>query len=84
MSGLATLAAMSTQKKKHNFYQQLDIVFDDLYAKYGHTDELFQHKNDLLYVYENERGWRAAEILKMIKPKHWRIDADGKIVQILS
>lgn len=68
------------QKEKPNFYEQLDIVFDKLYEKHGLTQELMHFKSDLLYVYNNEQGWRSAEILKLIKPKRWYIDEKGYVV----
>lgn len=86
MSQIAEIAKKSeeigVQKEKPNFYEQLDIVFDQLYEKYGLTDELMQFKSDLLYVYDNERGWRSAELLKLIKPKRWYIDERGRVVSV--
>ena len=63
-----------------NFYEQLDIVFDKLYKKYGFNDELIGYKGDLLHIYENEHKYRSAEILKLIQPKHFYIDENGYVV----
>lgn len=63
-----------------DFYQQVDHVFQQLHEKYGlQNDQVDQMKKDLIYVYDNEETWRAAEILKYIKPKHWYIDEKGEI-----
>lgn len=62
-----------------NFYEQLDIVFDKLYDKYGSTDELMGYKNDLIDIYENENSYRCAELLKYIKPKQFYIDENGYV-----
>jgi hypothetical protein len=65
-----------------NFYEQLDIVFEYFYEKYGFTDEIMKHKVDLLHVYENEHSYRSAELLKALKPKHFYIDENGYIKSI--
>ncbi len=65
-----------------NFYEQLDIVFNYLYEKYGLIDELIEHKQNLIHVYENERGYRSAAIGKLLKPKHFYIDENGYIKSV--
>jgi len=64
---------MSTMELKIN------DVFEKISQKYGITDQLLQHKQDLLYVYANENKWRCEKLLKLIKPKHWFIDKEGNI-----
>lgn len=65
--------------RSENFYEQMDMVFDRLYEKYGLTDELMGYKNDLLHIYQNENAYKSAHILKLIKPKQWYIDETGCI-----
>lgn len=70
---------MTTYYKSKNFYEQIDMVFDSLYEKYGFIDDIIQYKQDLLEIYENENSYRSADILKMIKPKNFYIDENGCI-----
>lgn len=65
--------------KSESFYEQMDMVFDRLYEKYGLTDELIGYKSDLLHIYDNENAYRSAHILKLIKPKQWYVDETGCI-----
>lgn len=65
--------------KSENFYEQMDMVFDRLYEKFGLTDELMGYKNDILHIYENENAYKSAHLLKLIKPKQWYIDETGCI-----
>ncbi len=62
-----------------NFYEVVNSVFDKLCEKYDIDDNLMEKKQELLHVYDNENKWRAAEIAKAIKPKHWYIDEKGCI-----
>lgn len=59
-----------------NFYEHIDIIFDDLYEKYGFTMELMNYKSQLLTAYEGEKPW-----LYGTKPKkqHFQIDENGYI-----
>ena len=65
--------------RSESFYEQMDMVFDKLYEKFGLTDELMGYKNDLLHIYDNENAYKSAHILKLIKPKQWYIDETGCI-----
>lgn len=58
---------------------KINDIFDEIFNLYGKDDEIMQMKNDLLYVYANEKKWRCDEILKLIKPKQWYIDENGNI-----
>jgi hypothetical protein len=40
-----------------NFYEELDIVFDELYEIHGLIDELINYKSIILLVYEKERAY---------------------------
>lgn len=62
-----------------NFYEHIDIIFDNLYEKYGLSEELIKFKNQLLTVYEENKPR-----YNYIKPKkqHFQIDENGYIRSI--
>jgi hypothetical protein len=70
---------MNNNIDKPNFYEQLDIVFEKLYTKFGLSKDIIQLKEDLLYVYENENQWRCDDLLRAIKPKKWYVDSNGYV-----
>lgn len=45
-----------------NFYQQLDIVFDKLYEKYGFEDNIIDYKQKLLKLYDLENEYRNHKV----------------------
>jgi len=61
-----------------NFYEHIDIIFDNLYEKFGITDELVKYKSQLLSSYENEKGCPY----KNKSQKYFQIDKDGYIRSI--
>ena len=61
-----------------NFYEHIDIIFDNLYEKIGWTDELISCKEKLLQAYENDKGDRHGFL--QTKKKSFRIDDDGYII----
>lgn len=65
-----------------NFQEQLNIVFDKIAMTYGNKDEMMKFKVELLDTFENEESRRSAELLKLLKPKHFQIDADGNIKRV--
>lgn len=64
------------------FYEQIDIVFDRLYEKYGLTDELIQHKQDLLEIYDKENEYRCKHIMDKLKVRHFYIDENGYVKSV--
>jgi hypothetical protein len=63
-----------------SFYEVLDDVFDKLSKTYSTNNiDLVKHKQNLIYIYENENNWRCAEIKKLIIPKKWYIDETGQL-----
>jgi hypothetical protein len=48
-----------------NFYEQLDIVFDKLYEKYGFEDNIIDYKQKLLKLYDLENEYRNHKINDM-------------------
>ena len=61
------------------FYQQIDIIFDNLFEKYGYTDELLEYKSKLIEVYESESYMIPQELMKKIQVRYFRIDKEGAI-----
>jgi hypothetical protein len=61
------------------FYQQIDIIFDNLFQKYGYTDELLEYKNKLIEVYESESYMIPNELMKKIQVRYFRMDKEGAI-----
>lgn len=59
-----------------NFYEHIDIVFDNLYEKFGLTDELIKYKNDILVAYENKKPYHNTHLKAK---KHFHIDENGYI-----
>lgn len=45
-----------------NFYEQLDIVFDKLYEKYGFEDNIIDYKQKLLKLYDLENEYRNHKV----------------------
>ncbi len=62
-----------------SFYEQLDIVFEKIYNKYGLTDNLINHKQLLIQFYEKENSYRTAHIFKDTCNKHYYIDENGYV-----
>jgi hypothetical protein len=60
-----------------SFYEQLDVIFDDLYNEYGLIDELIQYKHVLISAYEKEHSYRNAYNTQ--KEKNWYIDENGYV-----
>jgi hypothetical protein len=60
-----------------SFYEQLDIIFDDLYSKHGLLDELIQYKDVLITAYEKEHSYH--NVYNTQKEKNWYIDENGCI-----
>ena len=60
-------------------HSQINDIFDEICKVYGYSDDIIQYRDELLYVYDNEKQWRCKELLKVIKPKQWYIDVDGNI-----
>lgn len=58
-----------------NFYEHIDIIFDNLYEKYGLTDELVNYKSQLLTAYEEKKPWYGIKA----KKQHFQIDENGYI-----
>lgn len=65
-----------------SFQQELNMVFDKIIISYGNRDEMMKFKDELLDTYENEESRRSAELAKLLKPKHFRMDADGNITRV--
>lgn len=61
------------------FYQQIDIIFDNLFQKYGYTDELLEYKNKLIEVYESESYMIPNELMKKVQVRYFRMDKEGAI-----
>ena len=61
-----------------SFYEQLDIIFDDLYRKHGLLDELIEYKDALINAYENEHSYRNIHLKKNTE-KQFYIDENGYI-----
>jgi hypothetical protein len=61
------------------FYQQIDIIFDNLFQKYGYTDELMEYKSTLIDVYESESYMIPKELMKKIQVRYFRVDKEGTI-----
>lgn len=61
-----------------NFFVTIDDVFQNLFDKYGETDELISYKEKLLDSYINEDKHKAKHIFEQIKPRLWTI-VDGEI-----
>lgn len=61
-----------------NFYEHIDIIFDDLYEKIGFTEELISFKDKLLHAYENDKGHRHSFMQN--KKKTFHIDDNGYII----
>jgi hypothetical protein len=40
-----------------SFYEQLDIIFDNLYKNYGLLDKLIKYKEILINAYEKEHSY---------------------------
>ena len=62
-----------------NFYEHIDIIFDNLYEKFGLTDELIKYKSQLLTSYKNTRPYQHTYIHKNNTEKHFYIDECGCI-----
>lgn len=62
-----------------SFYEQLDIVFDKMYEKYGLTDDLIDHKQMLMQLYDKKNNYRTAHIFKDNKNFNFYIDEDGYV-----
>jgi hypothetical protein len=45
-----------------NFYEQLDIIFDKLYEKYGFEDNIIDYKQKLLKLYDIENEYRNHKV----------------------
>lgn len=60
-----------------NFYTTIDEVFQNMFDKYGETDELIAYKEKLLDSYMNEGKYKANQIYQQIKPRLWTI-VDGE------
>lgn len=65
-----------------SFHKELDNVFDKIINIYGNTDNILKYKMELLDTYENEEKRRSAKLAKLLKPKHFQIDANGNIKQV--
>ncbi len=61
-----------------SFYEQLDIIFDDLYKKHGLLDELIEYKEALINAYEKEYNYRNINVKKSTQ-KQFYIDENGYI-----
>ena len=61
-----------------SFYEQLDIIFDDLYKKHGLLDELIEYKDALINAYEKEHSYRNINTKNNIQ-KQIYIDENGYI-----
>lgn len=59
------------------FYTTIDEVFDEIYEKYGLTDQLIAMKERLLYVYTNEEKIKAKQIYEQIRPRYFTINKDN-------
>jgi hypothetical protein len=62
-----------------SFYEQLDVVFDKMYEKYGFTDDLIHHKQLLIALYDKENSYRTSHIFKETKVQQFYIDENGYI-----
>jgi hypothetical protein len=48
-----------------NFYEQLDIIFDKLYEKYGFEDNIIDYKQKLLKLYDIENEYRNHKVINI-------------------
>jgi len=61
-----------------DFFTTIDDVFQNMFDKYGETDELISYKEKLLDSYMNEGKYKAKQILEQIKPRLWTV-VDGEL-----
>lgn len=59
------------------FYATIDEVFDEIYDKYGLTDQLIAMKEKLLYVYANEEKIKGEKIYEQIRPRYFTFNKDN-------
>ena len=62
-----------------NFYEQLDIVFDKMYEKYGLNNELIQLKSCILSAYDEEYGYIYEHVYRSIRSRSVYIDENGYV-----
>jgi hypothetical protein len=62
-----------------DFYEEIDIIFEKLYDKYGFEDELISAKNTIIkhFIYINDNN--GNNITTLLKKKHFSIDEKGRI-----
>lgn len=67
------------------FQTELDIVFEKILELYGQLDKenVMKYKEELLDTYQNEEKRRCAKLLKLIKPRHFHMDVEGNIRELL-
>lgn len=59
------------------FYETIDSVFDNLYEKYGLSEELVECKEKILYAYENGDKCYTDALAKKLQVKNFMIDENG-------
>ena len=67
-----------------NFYEKLDDIFDNLTNSHPEyfNDDILNMKSKIIEAYDYENAHRGDYIAKMLKVKHFRITADGKVVSV--
>lgn len=58
---------------------EIDNIFDNLFKKYGYTDELIEYKNTLIDSYESESYMISSEMMKKFRVRNFEIDKEGAI-----
>lgn len=64
------------------FFTTIDDVFQNIFEKYGQTEELIAYKEQLLDSYINEDKYKAKNILQAITPRFWTVSNEGEITLI--
>lgn len=68
---------------ENNFYMGLEIIYNEIFNKYGFTPELINSKTNIIKLYERCNEYNGNDIVEKISIKNYKMTEDGKIINLL-